>query len=300
MDQARGVAESGREVPEGGGTEAESAPDRNRGSSGKKSVARSVMLGTVPVVVLIGIWWLATETVLPQERIYPPPLRVLEELVRILSNEGPVGTPYAHLGATVRRLVIAFAIAFVGGTLIGILAGRVKAMFDFLNSLVWIAMAVPSVVWIFIFVIVYGISNVVPIAALVVLLGAPILLGTAEGVKSTPDKLVTMAASYKAGTRQKLVELYLPSIAPYMAANARVAFSLGIKIVIIAEVIGLPDGVGLMVRYWSDRILMAPVVAWGLVLMALGLVVDRLVFGPLERRTRRWTGGVETAAKGVE
>lgn len=257
-------------------------------------------LGALPVVALIALWWALTATVLQQERIYPPPPLVVEEVLRILSGEGPVGSTYSHIGATLLRLVSSFALAFVGGTLLGILAGRKKWVFDFLDNLTWIAMAVPSVVWVFIFVIVFGISNVVPIAALVVLLGAPVLIGTAEGVKSVSPDLVTMAASYRVGPLQRLTGLYLPSIAPYMAANARVAFSLGIKIVIIAEVIGLPNGIGLLVRYSYDRLLMAPVVAWGLLLMVLGLAIDRLVFAPLERHTRQWSGNADAATMRVE
>jgi len=252
-------------------------------------------LGALPVIALVVVWWVLTATVLQQERIYPPPPLVFEELLRILSGEGPVGSTYSHMGATLLRLVTSFALAFVGGTLLGVLAGRKKWVFDFLDNLVWIAMAVPSVVWVFIFVIVFGVSDAVPIAALIVLLGAPVLIGTAEGVKSVPADLVTMATSYRVGARQRLISLYLPSIAPYLASNARVAFSLGIKIVIIAEVIGLPNGVGLLVRYWSDRLFMAPVVAWGLLLMRLGLAVDRLVFAPLERRTRQWSGNADAA-----
>lgn len=262
--------------------------------------AGDLPLGALPVVALVVLWWALTATVLQQERIYPPPPLVVEELLRILSGEGPVGSPYAHMGATMLRLVSSFALAFVGGTLLGILAGRKKWVFDFLDNLVWIAMAVPSVVWVFIFLIVFGISDVVPITALVLLLGAPVFIGTAEGVKSVPPDLITMANSYRAGTPQRLFSLYLPSIAPYMAANARVAFSLGIKIIIIAEVVGLPNGIGLLVRYWSDRLFMAPVVAWGLLLMALGLAVDRLLFAPLERRTRQWSGNADAATVRVE
>lgn len=263
-------------------------------------LAGRLPLGAVPVVVLVAVWWALTATVLQQERIYPPPSLVAEELLRILSGDGPIGSTYSHMGATMLRLLSSFVLAFLGGTLLGVLAGRKKWVFDFLDNLVWVAMAVPSVVWVFIFVIVFGVGDVVPVAALVVLLGAPVLIGTAEGVKAVPEDLVTMATSYRAGVWQRLFSLYLPSIAPYMAANARVAFALGIKIVIIAEVIGLPNGVGLLVQYWSDRLFMAPVVAWGLLLMVLGLVVDSFVFAPLERRTRAWSGSADAAVMRTE
>ena len=184
--------------------------------------------------------------------------------------------------------MLAFAIAYVIGTVLGVVAGRKPAFFDFMTPAVWIAFSVPSVVWVFLFLLVFGISNLVPIMALVVLLSAPVFLGAAEGTKATNKDLVAMADAYHVRGWRRLVSVYLPSIVPFLLANARVSFALAVRIVIIAEVVGLPDGVGLVVRYWADRLYMAPVVAWGLVLATVGLVVDRYIIGYFERRTRRW------------
>lgn len=257
---------------------------------------RQLVLPALPLLLLLLVWWISTEYVLQRERIYPSPMNVVDELVRIFSNEGPIGSPYGHALATLARLAVAWTTAFVAGTLLGVLAGRIRWVFDFLNAYVWIAMVVPSVVWVFVFLIVFGISNIVPVTALLVLLGAPVFIGTAEGVRATSTELIEMADSYKATRAQRLFGLYLPSIVPYMAANARVSFALGIKVVIIAEVVGLPDGIGLLVRYWSDSLYMAPVVAWGLILITVGLVADRLVFVPLERWGRRGVGVTVTTA----
>lgn len=244
------------------------------------------LISVIPVVGLVLLWWLLTETVLLQERIYPPPEDIWAELVRIASGDGPLGSTYGHAGATFFRLGTAFSIAFVTGTLLGVLAGRVKFAFDFLNNLVWIGMAVPSIVWVFIFVIAVGISDAVPIAALVVLLAPPVLIAVAEGAKSIPGDLVAMADSFKVGRWQRLRDLYIPSVVPYMASSARVSFALGMKIVIIAEVIGLPDGIGLLLKYWFDALYLGPIIAWGVILVAAGVVADQLVFSPLER----WAG----------
>lgn len=96
-----------------------------------------------------------------------------------------------------------------------------------------------------------------------------------------------MCDSYHVRGWQRLSEFYLPAIASYMVANARVSFAYGIRIVLIAEVIGLPNGVGILVAYWSDTLFMAPIVAWGILLTAVGMAVDLLIFGPLQRRIRQ-------------
>lgn len=259
--------------------------DANRGR------VREVVLRLIPVLVLVAFWWAMTTFVLDRPRLYPTPQLVWDELIRILAGETPLGSSYSHMGATLYRLIVAFLLAFAIGTLGGIVAGRRKGVFDFLDNLIWIAMAVPSIVWVFIFVIALGIRDSVPIIALTVLLAPPTLIAVAEGAKSVPDELVTMARSFKVSSWQRLTGLYLPSTVPYMAASARVTFALGIKIVIIAEVIGLPSGIGLLLKYWFDSLFMAPVVAWGIILIIVGLIGDYAVFGPLERRAARWVAG---------
>lgn len=247
-------------------------------------------------VAAVGLWWLVTALWLDNERLYPTPVGVWEALLDIASGETPLGSTWMHLGATLERALLAFAIGYVVGTVLGVIAGRNPKFFDFMTPSVWIAFSVPSVVWVFLFLLVFGISNLVPVMALVVLLSAPVFLGAAEGTKATNKDLIAMSDAYHVRGWRRLVSVYLPSIVPFLLANARVSFALAVRIVIIAEVVGLPDGVGLVVRYWADRLYMAPVVAWGLVLAAVGLVVDRYVIGYFERRTKRWSAGATAAS----
>lgn len=244
----------------------------------------------IPLAALVVLWWFVTDVVLHNPRVYPPPQLVASEMWKIILGESPMGSSYFHAGATFGRLLVAFVAAFVIGTVLGIVAGRIRSLYDFTNSFVWIGLAVPSVVWVFVFLVVFGISDVVPVVALVVLLTTPVFIGSAEGARAIDAELIQMAASYRAGPWSTFKDLYLPAILPFMLANGRVAFALGIKVVIIAEVVGLPSGIGLVVKYWNDQLFLAPVVAWGLILAALGFAADRWLFGTFERRARRHSG----------
>jgi ABC-type nitrate/sulfonate/bicarbonate transport system permease component len=276
-------------APVGGGV-----PPRPKAGSKRRRGAARLLRSTSAIVAAIALWWFVTAVWLDSPRLYPTPLGVWDALLDIASGETPLGSTWMHLGATLERALLAFAIAYVIGTVLGVVAGRVPAFFDFMTPAVWIAFSVPSVVWVFLFLIVFGISNLVPIMALVVLLAAPVFLGAAEGTKAADKDLIAMADAYHVRGWRRLMSVYLPSIVPFLLANARVSFALAIRIVIIAEVVGLPDGVGLVVRYWADRLYMAPVVAWGLVLAMVGLIVDRYLIGYFERRTKRWSSAPTT------
>lgn len=259
------------------------------------------LVGVVPVVVFIAIWWVVTAS-LDRARVYPTPDLIVNELLTILEGTGETGSTYDHIAATLYRLTAAFGLSFVLGTGIGILAGRVKLAFSLVENLVWVFMAVPSVVWVFLFAVAIGITDIVPIAAVSALLTPMIIVGVAEGAKSIPADVLEMAQSYKATTRQRVTAIYLPFLVPYLASSARIAFALGIKLIVVAEVIGLESGIGFEIKYWYGRLFMGPIVAWGIIMIVIGLVVDYGVFGPLERRVSRWKGRPVTgvAIGGIE
>jgi NitT/TauT family transport system permease protein len=234
---------------------------------------------------------------LGRPRVYPPPDRVFAALVEIAIGNGELGSSYVQIAATLARLVAAFLFSIVAGTLLGILAGRVKLAFSLLENVVWVFMAVPSIVWVFIFAVAFGISNIVPVAAIAALLTPMILVNVAEGAKSIPADLVEMSQSYKVTRRDRLLNVFLPYLVPYITASARTAFALGIKLVVVAEVVGLAVGVGYEINYWYDRLYMAPIVAWGIVMILIGLIVDYGIFGPLERRVGKWKGKPLRAAE---
>lgn len=243
----------------------------------------------LPVVAFVAIWWVAT-ALLDRSRIFPPPDLVAQELVRIVSGEGVLGSTHGHIVATMYRLFAAFAVSMVIGTLLGIVAGRVKLIFDLLDNVVWVFMAVPSIVWVFIFVVALGISEFVPIAALGALLTPMILLNVAEGTKSLPRDLLEMGRSYKASRWQMMFDVFLPYLVPYLASSARVAFALAVKLIVIAEVVGLSSGIGYELKYWYDLLFMAPIVAWGIFMIGIGLLVDYGVFRTFELWATRWKG----------
>ena len=268
------------------------APARWRGAlaatSRRHPVARRAASTVLPLVALVLVWQLVTEVWLTQARVFPPPGDVWNALLDLIKGKGAVSGSYGNALATFKRIVIAFVLSFAVGASLGILAGRKRAVFELVSNPLWVAMAVPSVVWAFIFVVILGTGDAVPIAALMALLVPNVLITVAEGTKGLSKDLLEMANSYGATATQKVRDVYLPQLVPYFFASARVAFSLAIKISVIAEVIGVQKGIGYELDSWYTRTLIAPVIAWGVVLTGAGLAVDFLMFRPLERRLDRW------------
>ncbi len=276
-------------------TMAPTAAGRAGGARLGRNPAVRVVVGILPVLAVVAIWWVVSGT-LDRARVYPPLDVIWDDILTILGGEGETGSTYQHILATTYRLVAAFVLSFVVGTTVGILAGRNKIVFSLVENLVWVFMAVPSIVWVFLFAVAMGITDIVPIAAVSALLTPMIIVGVAEGAKSIPKDVLEMAASYKATTAQRVKDIYLPFLVPYLASSARTAFALGVKLIVVAEVIGLEYGIGFELKYWYGRLFMSPIVAWGIIMIVIGIAVDYGVFGPIERRVSRWKGKPTTEA----
>lgn len=238
----------------------------------------------LPVVLVVLCWWFITVVLDQRSRVIPSPLDVAVELRRIAGGDSPLGgSSYVHFGATLARLGVAFCISFVLGSSLGILAGRKKIVFDLLGSIVWVFLSIPSIVWVFIFAVAIGLGNAVPIAALCALMTPLVLINVAEGAKSIPGELTEMANAFHVGTTQLVREVYLPYLVPYLVSAARISFALGVRIVTVVEVIGLSSGVGYLLTYWNQSVRVAPIIAWGIIFIVFGLIIDNAVFARLER-----------------
>src|SRR5262249_17498739 len=151
-----------------------------------------------------------TDVWLTQERLFPPPADIWDALRDIVKNQGAIDGTYANALATLKRIVIAFVLSFIVGSAVGMVAGRKKLVFDLVANPLWVAMAVPSVVWAFIFVVMLGTGDIVPIAALMALLIPNVLISVAEGTRSLSTELMEMADSYGATFQQKVRDVYIP------------------------------------------------------------------------------------------
>lgn len=243
----------------------------------------------VPLVALLVVWWFATTVLVHRPRIYADPLTVLRAIGDIAAGNTGLGSTWTHVSATLLRLVAAWGLSMVVGTLLGVLAGRSTIAFGFFQNVVWVLMATPSIVWVFIFAVAIGVSDWVPILAITALLGPQVLISVAEGTKSIPHDLIELADSYRVSRIRRLVDVYVPYLLPYVISSGRVTFALATKIILVAEVIALPSGVGYVVQFWDDQVFLGPVVAWGVLFTAFGILIDWLVFGRIEQRTARWS-----------
>jgi NitT/TauT family transport system permease protein len=159
-----------------------------------------------------------------------------------------------------------------------------------LKPYVVIGLSIPSLAWAVIAVIWLGISDLAPIFTIVVVLTPIITSNVWEGAKAVDCGLLEMAAVYRAPPLLTVREIILPQLVPYLVSAARYGFSLAWKVVVIAEMLGVNNGVGFAINYAFNQFSMRGVLAWTAAFTALMAVIEYLI-GLGENWLLRWRPG---------
>jgi NitT/TauT family transport system permease protein len=234
-------------------------------------------------VLFIGTWQLLSTFVFEPYQL-PSPLAVVQEMWEILR----AGDFWENFWATLKHLGIGFAIAFVIGTVVGIAMGRSAYWNGFFRDYVMITLTMPGLVFALVAVMIFGLSAMGPIVAIVLTSFPHITVNVVEGVRAIPRDLLDMATAYGVDRRTRLRNVIFPALAPYLFTAVRYGFAIAWKITALTELFGGGEGVGIQIRVEFQFFNITGVVAWAFFLVGFALLMERLVLARLEERFFRW------------
>jgi NitT/TauT family transport system permease protein len=143
-------------------------------------------------------------------------------------------------------------------------------------------------VWIVISLIWFGLSNMAPIFTTFMITVPVVAANVMEGVESVDRRLLEMGQIYRLSGWQKFRAIVIPSTVPHLVAGLKVGFGLALKVSVVAEIFGVTSGIGYVMNYSRETLATQMVFAWAVVMIAVMLVTDRLLFDRLTRRLERW------------
>jgi NitT/TauT family transport system permease protein len=228
----------------------------------------------------------------------PALMPTLPQIVSALAASLADGTMVGHTLSTLYRVLFGLALAIVAGLPIGILMGRFRPVENFVLPLASALMPIPSLAWVPVFILWFGLGNTV--AILIVFYAAlfPMLLNTWTGVRAVNPLWLRAAGSMGADENALFWKVIIPGASPFIITGLRQAFLRAWIAVVGAEMLAASDwGLGWVI-FDAKEFLNTPLMLASLaVIGAIGFVFERLVFGSLERATvLRW--GMVRSAKG--
>ncbi|HWF95972.1 MAG TPA: ABC transporter permease [Xanthobacteraceae bacterium] len=255
---------------------------------------RSIARGTLALLLAAAAYQAAAQSGIFPKALLPGLPKVAGTLVDMLAD----GSMLRHAVATLARMLAGFTLAVGIGIPLGILMGRMRAVEGFFLPLVSALMPIPSLAWVPVFILWFGLGDTV--AVLVVCYAAlfPLVLNAWSGVRSVNPLWLRAAGAMGADETALFWKVMLPGAAPFIITGLRQAFQRSWIAVVGAEMIASSDwGLGWVI-YDAKEFLNADVMLASLaVIGAIGFTFERLVFGAIERVTVfRW--GMMRAANG--
>jgi NitT/TauT family transport system permease protein len=236
----------------------------------------------VSLAVLLAAWYAGSQ--LAGARLLPDPQTVALAIL----EEARSGALAFNLTATLARVAIAFAIAMVLGSVIGLLMGRSALADRLADPWLIVLLNMPALVIIVLAYVWGGLTETAAIAA-VALNKLPIATVTVrEGARSLDRGLDDMAQVFRMTAWTRMRHIVLPQLAPYLAAAARSGLSLVWKIVLIVELLGRPNGVGFEIGVAFQLFDVTRILAYALAFIAVMLAIETFLVQPLERHVARW------------
>jgi NitT/TauT family transport system permease protein len=247
---------------------------------------RAVVRTAFPFLVVGGLWELVARAGIFPRRLFPPLEEVAATLVR-LTAEGIL--PH-HALETVGRLLAGFALAAVAGVVIGIAMGRSRRAEDVFLPLVSIGAPVPGLAYAPLFLLWFGLGNVGAILLVAFVSAFPVIVNSWTGVKAVKEVWVRAAQSMGADDQRLFRKVILPGALPYILTGLRLGLAQAWRILVGVEMLAaVPWGLGWMIfgarEFLNTDVMLAGIVVIG----AIGLALEKLVFQRLERYTVvRW------------
>lgn len=208
------------------------------------------------------------------------------------------GTMVQHAGATLFRVLIGFGLAAALGIPLGILMARYQSVERFFMPLVSVLMPIPSLAWVPVFILWFGLGNTTTVLVVFYAATFPILLNTWSGVRSVNPLWLRAAGAMGAGGQALFWKVIIPGASPFILTGLRQGFLRSWIAVVGAEIIAASAfGLGWVIfdakEFLNADIMLASLAVIGMI----GFFFERVVFGTVERATiLKW--GMVRAAQG--
>src|SRR5437879_8070681 len=240
---------------------------------------------------LLAIWALLAKLKIWPPYVFPTPWGVLEALVAGFKDH----SFWIAIAVSMKRMLLGYALSVVLGMILGLAVSSNKFLEETLGGLLVSLQSLPSICWIPLAVLWFGLTE--KAILFVVIMGSllSVTIAMEDGRKQMP-KIYGMAGRNLGARGFPLFwHVLLPASLPYIVSGLKQGWAFAWRSLITAEMLYLSLGLGQVLMMGRDLNDMSAVIAVMLLIVAIGYVVDGVVFKGMERHLQnKW--GLATAS----
>ncbi len=219
------------------------------GGSRRGLLTGVILSCALPFLTLVA-WQVASTRGLISPLILPPPSEVLDTGLSMLSD----GELLSALFVSFQRILIGFTLGSILGVVVGSAMGLSRAVEAYLGPTVRAICLVPTIAWLPLFMLLFGIGEGLKIAIIVKGCFQPLAMNTLAGIRSVSSRYHDVARVLELGRWGTLRKVIAPAILPHLFAGTRQALGQAWMVLVTAEMLASAEGIGYIMS-WARLLL---------------------------------------------
>lgn len=253
---------------------------------------RALLAPLVALAVALAAWQAIVWSGWKPQWVLPGPVPVLRRLGSELAN----GEVLAASRITLARAAIGFCISVALGTALGFAMARMKLLRSALGGLLAGLQTLPSVVWFPLAILLFQLGEE-PILFVVVLGAAPsIAVGLASAVDHVQPLLLRVGQTMGARGFTLFRRVIFPAALPGYVAGLKQGWAFSWRSLMAGELlVFMADrpSIGARLHFARELSDTEGLLAWMIVVLAIGIAIDWAIFGRIEHSLRARRGLAE-------
>jgi NitT/TauT family transport system permease protein len=256
---------------------------------------KRTLIAALFFLALLGIWQAAVASGRWSPVLLPSPRSVAEYLIEAAGD----GTLLSATLVTLRRLLIGYAIGVLIGLPIGLLSSSFTLVEDTMGVLALGLQTLPSVCWVPLALLWFGQTEGAMLFVVVMGTIWSVAIATDTGARTIPPVFARAARTMGSNGFHKWTRVVLPASLPFLISGMKQGWAFAWRSLMAAEIyVTVLSGFGLghLLHYGRELNAMDQVIGIMIVVVLIGLLADKILFGPWERFLhRRWGTGLKPA-----
>lgn len=247
---------------------------------------KNSLLGIIPILVLLTLWELTSRFAWLPKWIIPSPFEVLTTWWRALAD----GTTWKLIGASVINILPAYFIAMLISIFGGVLIGSQPIVSKMMRPILAAFHPIPSFAWLPLIVLFFGLTRTSIWALIVTATFSRSIYVVIGGVEAVRNEWLLVAKNIGMNKLQIIFYVIIPAASTQILASLKAGFGSAWRTLIGAEMLVMSmGGLGKYIWYAQWYYEFDRVLAGIATIAIIGILVEQMVFNPLEKITvRRW------------
>jgi len=217
--------------------------------------------------------------------IFPSPIAVLMTLWDLVVD-GSLGIAVL---ASAKRIIVGYGLSILIGVFVGLTIVRFKYLDENLSPLILGLQTLPSICWLPFSILWYGLNESAIIFVITVGSTFAVSIAIESGMKNINPLFIRAGKTMGAKGFALYWNVIIPASLPSIISGLKQGWSFAWRALMAGEMISATKGLGQVLIVGRDLADISQVMAIMLVIVVLGVAVDKLIFGRIEINIReKW------------